>query len=391
MVKPTTKKASGKVGKPRADFPLFVHARGYWAKKVRGKLYYFGKVADDPKGMAALDKWLAVKDARLAGREPHPERPAGATVRDLANAFLTHKRNLLHAGELTDRTFAEYFATCERLVKVLGKDRPVDDLLADDFDKLRAQIARSWGPIRLANEIQRTRSIFRYGWESGLIEKEVRFGPGFKKPSAKVLRKNRAKRGLRMFEREELLTALQHATPTMHAMLLLGVNCGFGNTDIATLPAKAVNLSSGWVDFPRPKTGVGRRVPLWPETVAAIKAYLTQRRKPHNADHDYLLFIGGHGKAYDDNGHGYRVAAEMVRLLAKAKMQRPGLSFYSLRHGFQTVAEGARDLSAVQAIMGHVASGSDMSARYRERVDDARLVAVVQHVHKWLFGENETK
>jgi len=28
---------------------------------------------------------------------------------------------------------------------------------------------------------------------------------------------------------------------------------------------------------------------------------------------------------------------------------------------------------------------------YRERIDDARLVAVVEHVRKWLFGENETK
>ena len=43
--------------KPRIDFPLFPHARGYWAKKVRGKLLYFGKVADDPKGEAALQKW----------------------------------------------------------------------------------------------------------------------------------------------------------------------------------------------------------------------------------------------------------------------------------------------------------------------------------------------
>ena len=42
------------VRKPRPDFPLFPHQPGRWAKKVRGKLVYFGKTADDPKGSRAL-------------------------------------------------------------------------------------------------------------------------------------------------------------------------------------------------------------------------------------------------------------------------------------------------------------------------------------------------
>jgi hypothetical protein len=48
-----------KPAKPRPDFPLFPHASGRWAKKVCGKVANFGKVADDPKGKKALDKWLA--------------------------------------------------------------------------------------------------------------------------------------------------------------------------------------------------------------------------------------------------------------------------------------------------------------------------------------------
>ncbi len=45
-------------GKPHPDFPLFPHATGRWAKKVRGRFCFFGKVADDPKGEKALELWL---------------------------------------------------------------------------------------------------------------------------------------------------------------------------------------------------------------------------------------------------------------------------------------------------------------------------------------------
>ena len=76
-------------------------------------------------------------------------------------------------------------------------------------------------------------------------------------------------------------------------------------------------------------------------------------------------------------------------MLDQANVKRLGLSFYALRHTFQTVAEGAHDLAAVQAIMGHAPASGDMSAQYRERVDDARLLAVTEHVRKWLFSDTK--
>src|SRR5215831_18844691 len=83
--------------KPYPEYPLFPHAAGVWAKKVRGKLHYFGKW-DDPDG--ALKKYLEQKDDLHAGRKPRPEAEA-VTVKDVANAFLNHKQALLDAGELS--------------------------------------------------------------------------------------------------------------------------------------------------------------------------------------------------------------------------------------------------------------------------------------------------
>lgn len=70
--------------KPSKDFPLVPHASGRWAKKVRGKFAYFGKVADDPKGEAALAKWLNEKDDLLAGRTPRVAGD-GLAVADLCS------------------------------------------------------------------------------------------------------------------------------------------------------------------------------------------------------------------------------------------------------------------------------------------------------------------
>jgi hypothetical protein len=80
----------GKTQKPAKsypEFPLTVHPKGYWCKKIRGKLYYFGPLAD-PEG--ALTKYLAEKDALHAGRKPR-EATEGYTIKQLCNEFLAAK------------------------------------------------------------------------------------------------------------------------------------------------------------------------------------------------------------------------------------------------------------------------------------------------------------
>jgi integrase len=364
-------------------FPLFAHATHRWAKKIRGKLHYFGPW-DDPQ--AALEKWLAEKDDLLAGRVPRVST-SGVTLADLCNSFLTFKQNLRDSGELAPRTFERLFNACAFLIQSFGRTRVIDDLRPDDFTTMRASMAKRWGPVALGNEIQIVRSLFRYGYESGLLDKPVRFGPGFKKPSAKTLRLTRAARGSRLLSPKEIHAAVEVATVNARAMILLGVNAALGNTDLALLPLSAVDLESGWLDYARSKTGIERRIPLWPETIAALRAVVAARREPNDPAHAHLLFVGKRGESYVGNHRGYRVHQELVRVFKAAKLD--GRTPYDLRHTFLTVAEGAHDLPAVQSIMGHAPPMNDMAARYRESVDDARLRAVTDHVRGWLFRGEE--
>ncbi|MGA2062952.1 MAG: tyrosine-type recombinase/integrase [Thermoguttaceae bacterium] len=363
---------------------------------------YFGKVADDPQGKAALDKWLDRKEDLLAGRTP---RVAGndLTIRDLCNRFLTNRQNKIDSGELSVVTFHDYYDACARIVKAFGVNRLVSDLDAGDFEKFRASMAKGWSPVTLANEVQRVRVVFRYAEQNQLVPTPIHYGSEFRRPSKKILRKARQAKGLRMFEAAELRAILDKARMPIKAMILLGINCGFGNSDIANLSLKVLNLKDGWVDFPRPKTAIQRRCPLWPETVAEIRKAIKERPAPKDDTAKKLLFLTRFGRQWaqavinePDPKTGKKkiwsddpVGKEFSKLLRELKLNRPGLGFYALRHTFETIAGDSRDQVAVDAIMGH--ADDSMASLYRERISDDRLKAVVDHVHKWLFENKETK
>jgi len=382
--------------KPHKDFPLCPHNSGRWCKKVRGKLHYFGKW-DDPD--AALSKWLEQKDDLLAGRTPRASG-GGLTVRDLVNRFLTAKKHFVDTGELSGQSFADYHRTCGYVVEAFGRNRLVLDLATDDFETLRASLAKTRGPHALGNEIQRVRVLMKYAYDAVLVDRPVRYGPTFKRPGKKTMRRHRNESGARMFEADELRRIIDAAGIPLKAMLLLAANCGFGNHDCGSLPKSALDLENGWVNFPRPKTEIGRRCPLWKETIKAVKAAIAARPDPKNPDDEQLVFLTKYGapwskvnlpvvisedlkevKRETDNP----VSKETAKLLTSLGLKRPGLNFYAIRHTFETIGGASRDQIAVDHIMGH--SDPSMGAVYREHIDDDRLRAVVEHVRQWLFAK----
>jgi hypothetical protein len=149
-------------------------------------------------------------------------------------------------------------------------------------------------------------------------------------------------------------------------------------------------LPSSWANWADlfTQAGYAPLTPDWPddpETVEAIKVAIATRPQPKDAGAAGLVFITSRGKAWAKDKDDNPISKETAKILKKLGIHRPGLNFYALRHVFQTVGDGSRDGSAVAAIMGHAPSQNDMGATYREHIPDDRLLAVSEHVRRWLW------
>ena len=127
----------------------------------------------------------------------------------------------------------------------------------------------------------------------------------------------------------------------MRAMLHLGLNAGFGNHDCGSLPISGIDFDRGWLTLPRPKTGIAQRVPLWSETIDALRAALEKRPRPKREAESQLVFLTKQGRSWAKQTSANPISAEFRKLLQRTEVDRkgvkqclyrPGLGFYSLRH-----------------------------------------------------------
>ena len=394
--------------KPYPEFPLFAHRSGQWARKIAGKLHYFGKW-DNPT--AALEKHNAEYSSRKEGIAL-PDSYEGWRVDNLVNEFLSIQEDRADLGEIQRCTFEALEHVGKLVVEFIKPNRAVESLRPNDFRKLRSGLIKRYSPVNARVIMGRVRAIFKFAYEEQLIERPVIYGRGFDLPTKSVIRKARNAKPKKLFTPEQVKLLIQNASPALKAMVLLSLNTGMNNADLANLKQSHINFKSGWLDYPRHKTGIERRAKLWPETINAVSGYLPERQEPLS-DHAEFLFITkarrqwGYSslpsefrKLIDRTNSRKNSKGEPIRtpkLKANGEPMKskytyqsvkkppiPHGSFGYFRHSFETVAGGSRDQVAVNAIMGHV--DPSMSAEYRETIEDDRLEAVAEHVRQWLFS-----
>jgi hypothetical protein len=418
----TRRKPATKPKKPYRDFPLSFHPSGRLCKKINGDLHYFGRWAVVKEGVlttvdnladamaAAVREYDDNRDRLQAGRSRR-KKAEGVTVAELCNSFLRVKDARLNSAELSPESFRDYHEVCRLVVAFFGGSTAIAQLDPADFDDFRAwltkphtvdgKLKKPHGVHRLAKDIRVTRMLLKHAEDTDLMERSFRkvVGSNFCEPDIKAKRRSarlsKQKHGQKHFDADELRKLIDAADPVMKSMILLGINCGFGQKDVADLQRS--NVQGGWIAFPRPKTEIDRRCPLWKETVQALREASEKRFPPRDPADADCVFITRNRNRYvrmtphedpakrshvDTVGKAFKRLADSVGVNGKR-------GFYSLRHTFETVAGASKDQVAVDLVMGH--SDPSMAANYRHHVGDDRLQTVVDVVRRWLFSENESK
>ena len=394
-------KQKTKPTKPRDNFPLTAHPCGQWCKKIKGKQYYFGPWHDAAAAETRYLKEAADLHAGT-GRAAGIETGSNAlTVVDMCNQYIAAMQMMVDQKRRSPRTLGSIVVSCKKLVEHFGRSKLAADITPAGFMALMNKHAKPRGTLSAAtmnNEIVRWRGAFIFAvksrWFEMPVERSAFFGPHFVQMNRKEMRifKQRARdtgeQKVKFIERDEFhkLLAAAH-TPAVRGQLWLGINCGFGNRDCGTLKVDAIDFDAGTVSHARSKTGVDRdNLPLWPETLAALREAIDARPEPKHPQHAEHVFLTKRRLPWARTNYSGPMMQEFAKLRTRAGLDQNDRrkTFYCLRHTFETIACQTGHQVAVNYIMGHV--DDSMSGNYRAYQANEPLRLVSNFVRAWLLG-----
>lgn len=351
------------------------HRSGYWRLRRKGRDIYLARIEDPDEALAFYHKHREQIESGkpIEVDDSHDRKPSNARSITLKTALDEHLDRRLAESERGDIEYTSYLSdrdTCKLIIRSLGRHTPILDLGPTDYARLLASWSAHSVHTRRRN-VGYTKRIIRNVFERHGLGAPY-FGPDFKPPSDRALRKHRIAKGDRSLDREHVLRLINNADPRMRALLLLGINGGYGPTDVSHTMCSDVDLGRGRIDHTRKKTGVRRCVPLWPKTVEAIEPFMGEPDQP--------LFRSRTGRpiVHDTTNP----LSDWFRSLADS-CALPNAQFYDLRRTFRTIADQLGDDRYTRIVMGH--TERDIDDIYKQQTFWPRLQRITDHVHAWLF------
>jgi len=353
-------------------------------QKIKGKLYYFW--TDKQR---ALELYLEQAAYLHAGKPPKSKSAADRlSIKTLCNLYLDHQDSRAAIGEIELRHVSDQISLLKGFARFVGPQRLVSDISTVDLQNYRRKLIKTGkSPNTINNRLAAVKAKYNWALDNELID----HSPRLKAVKKITLRKQEKP----VFTTRQIQALLEKACVQMKAMIWLGLNCGFGCTDCAELKWENLDLESSRVRFPRGKTGIDRNLPLWPETVDAIRK-VQQRGE--------LVFYTRIGNPWvrtvrskqKDGTEKYTkddaVTKAFSKLMKKAGIKVPkGVGFYTLRRTAATIAANSGDPFSVQKLLGYAdASPSSSGRKIFQGIFRAESSVVVSDLRFLLVGNCST-
>jgi len=358
--------------------PLSLHQTGQWYKKIYGRFHYFGN--DKEKALKAYYEQMTALHAGLGA--PASVETGDLTLRTLCNLYLDHQASRIRSHEISPHYVAHLRYDLRDFAKFIGPTRRVADIVTMEIQNYRANLIDAGRkPTTITGKLGIVKALFRWAEDNQLIEKAPKLR-GVKNVHL-TKRQQRDDRRIesrrkQTFRPDEIRLLLKHADVQMRAMIWLGINCAFGCTDVAELRWDDLDLEKGAVDLPRGKTGVGRHVALWPETVQALRevprrgslVFYTKKGRPWVRDNE---------ETHCHTDEVSRIFCKLLKHVGIETQERTG--FYTLRRTAATIAAESGDVFAVQGLLGH--TNTQMASVYVQTVKE-QTDRAVKSVHSWM-------
>jgi len=366
--------------KTRSDkFPLTLHPTGQYCKKISGKIHYFGT-----NKRQALERYLEQATYLHGGQSSAQKSSNGSmALKQLCDLYLEYQHSKVLAGSLSARHHNDQVGSLNKLMSFLGRTRSIKSISTLDLQNYKRKLQSAYGSAhRLNLHIGVMKAMFHWARKNDILQNIPNIDA--------VSRDKIVRQEMHIFTFEQIKRLLSLANTSMRAMILLGLNCGFGCTDCARLKWTDLDLEKGRVQLARNKTGVPRNLPLWPETIQALK------KVPRSGQ---LVFHTAEGhpwvrtllKIEKDGSRRYTtvnaITSMFSRLLKKAKINAPkGTGFYALRRTAARLAARSGDPFAVQRLLGHV--DLTMATRYVQDISE-QTDRVIENSRKYVIRRED--
>lgn len=371
-------------------FPLTVHERGYVKSGIG---WICGKKSPDE----ALKIYHDKAKRKLEGRKTSIAIKHGdeQTVEQLAERYVSVRLADAHRGDIRQSSYRQIeAAVAEFLEHAVAEPVPgcgglrvaqiqIVDLVPDVFSDF-IQAVRFKGDSYARKRAKLVIGMFRHAAEEDWITRPVKFGRRFREfawsksepyksvpPTPEQVRKllahidarietkpNRRKKHKRGGQLD------LRAPRQFKAGVLLALNGGYGSSELAQLPTAVVDLDAAIIDYRRGKTGKDHVVPLWKETVEALRLVFEDIERTRKGDDLVFRTREGRPWAYEQPKLDDAGEIEFINTLdnfsqlyskicTKLGTKIPRQSFYCLKDLHCSIADECTDQPAAYRLTGH--------------------------------------